>query len=114
MHPLTLECYLKPEGAEKSLPAGQVRFSVKPVDHRRMEEEEEKLQESGKPEVIYAIDPAELSLELPPEVDALEDCKIRVYMREYDGRAQFHIFGHRRGDRSLFYTNAVMVDSVGA
>lgn len=114
MHPLTVECYLKPQGANASEPAGQARFSISEKDHRRLEQVEEALQESGQYETIIPVSPSDVHLELPDGVERLEDCKIRVYVRKEDGRGQFHLFGHRAGDHSLFYTNAVMVDAVAA
>jgi len=114
MHPLTLECYIKPEGAERSEPAGRVRFAISPADHRRMEEAEEKLQHSDDRETMLNVDLTKLDLDLPPHVEALEKCQLRVYLHEEDERGHFHLVGHRKGDHSLFYTNAVMVDFVAS
>ncbi len=112
MYALTLDSFVKPEDAMKSQPAGLVHLELKASDFRRLEEAEAQLQREHQRETMIQIDPKELNLELPKAVPALEDCQLRVYIHEDDERGHFHLVGHRRGDHSLFYTNAVMVDYI--
>ncbi len=112
MYSLTLDSFVKPENADKSQPAGMVHLEIKAADFRRLEEAEAELQREHQREMMLDVDPAELSLELPKEVRELEDCQIRVYIHDDDERGHFHLVGHRKGDHSLFYTNAVMVDYI--
>lgn len=112
MYALTLDSFVKPEDAMKSQPAGLVHLELKAADYRRLEEAEAQLQREQQRETMISIDPAELNLELPSQVPELEDCQLRVYIHDEDARGHFHLVGHRRGDHSLFYTNAVMVDYI--
>ena len=109
MHPFEIESHIKPEGAERSEDAGLVRFALPDAVYHRLEELEEELIESDRKETFIDVDPTALKLELPPEVPALRDCKLRLYVKSSDNKGHFHIVGHRASDGALFYSNSIMV-----
>ncbi|CAD5108614.1 hypothetical protein [Zestomonas carbonaria] len=113
MNTLTIEGWRKGSGDTRSTPIGQFHFHVNGVDHVRLEEAEEHLQNSEDSEVLIDVDAAELELVTPAECGPLSDCQLRVYLSSGDRRGQFHLVGHRESDGSLIYTNAVMVDQLG-
>lgn len=112
MFPLTTDCYLKQLGTDESQWIGKVQFHMSESDHRRLEEAEEALQESGDDEMMLAISAEDMALELPESVGGLSDCLVRVYLNKQEDRGFFHIVGHRKSDGSLIYSDAVMIDYV--
>jgi hypothetical protein len=113
MNTLTIEGWCKASGAKKSTPMGQFHFYVSEPDHMRLEQAEERLQQTHEPEVMVDADMSTMELVTPEECGPLSDCQWRVYLSEGDQRGQFHLVGHRASDGSLIYTNAVMVDQLG-
>ncbi|WP_339462252.1 hypothetical protein [Pseudomonas sp. EA_105y_Pfl2_R69] len=113
MNTLTIEGWCKPNPAQKSTPMGQIQFHLSESDHLRLEQAEERLQQTHEPEVMVDVDMDALELSTPPECGPLSDCRFRVYLSTGDQRGQFHLVGHRASDGSLIYTNAVMVDQLG-
>lgn len=112
MNTLTIEGWCKARGASQSMPMGQIHFHVNEADHLRLEQAEERLQQTHEPEAMLDVDMSTLELETPEECGPLSDCQLRVYLSP-DQRGQFHLVGHRASDGSLVYTNAVMVDQLG-
>jgi hypothetical protein len=113
MNTLTIEGWCKASGDQKSTPIGEIHFRVNEADHLRLEQAEERLQETHEPEVMVDVDMSMLEVVTPEQCGALSDCQLRVYLSKGDQRGQFHLVGHRASDGSLIYTNAVMVDQLG-
>ncbi|WPC06471.1 hypothetical protein ACSX1C_08965 [Pseudomonas sp. MBLB4123] len=113
MNTLTIEGWCKASGAKKSTPMGQFHFRVNEPDHVRLEQAEERLQQTHEPEAMLDVDMSTMELVTPEECGPLSDCKLRVYLSAGDERGQFHLVGHRASDGSLVYTNAVMIDQLG-
>ena len=113
MNTLTIKGWCKPSGAERSTPIGNIHFHVNESDHLRLEEAEERLQETHEPEAMVDVDMSTMDLITPDECGPLSDCQLRVYLSADDERGQFHLVGHRASDGSLIYTNAVMIDQLG-
>lgn len=112
MFPLTADCYLKRNGSDESQLVGKVQFHMSESDHRRLEEAEEALQESGDDEIMLAISADDIELELPESVGGLSDCLVRVYLNKPEDRGFFHIVGHQKNDGGVVYSDAVMIDYV--
>lgn len=112
MNTLTIEGWCKASGAKQSTPMGQFHFYVSEPDHLRLEQAEERLQQTHEPEAMVDADMSTMELVTPAECGPLADCRWRVYL-DADQRGQFHLVGHRASDGSLVYTNAVMVDQLG-
>lgn len=112
MNTLTIEGWCKASGAKKSTPMGQFHFRVNEADHVRLEQAEERLQQTHEPEALVEVDMSSMELITPHECGPLSDCQLRVYLSA-DQRGQFHLAGHRASDGSLIYTNAVMIDQLG-
>ncbi len=112
MNTLTIEGWCKASGANKSAPIGQFHFHVSEPDHLRLEQVEERLQQTHEPEATIDVDMSSMDLVTPEECGPLFDCQWRVYL-DADQRGQFHLVGHRSSDGSLVYTNAVMIDQLG-
>ncbi|MCR8921913.1 hypothetical protein NO559_03970 [Dasania sp. GY-MA-18] len=113
MNTLTLDGWCKPQGAPKSMPIGMIHFRISEQDHLKMEQLEDKLQNSSDRDVMLPLDINQLELKTPDDCGPLSDCQARVYISPNSGRGQFHLVGHRASDGSLVYTNAVMVDQLG-
>lgn len=112
MNTFTIEGWCKARGAQKSTPMGQIHFHINEPDHVRLEQAEERLQQTHEPEAMLSVDMSTMELVTPQECGPLSDCQLRVYLSS-DQRGQFHLVGHRASDGSLIYTNAVMVDQLG-
>lgn len=112
MFPLTTDCYLKKTGDNDSQIIGKVKFHVSEADHRRLENAEAALQESGDDEIMLAISAEDIELQLPEAVGRLSDCQVRVYLNKQEDRGFFHIVGHRKSDGGLIYSDAIMIDYV--
>jgi hypothetical protein len=112
MNTLTIEGWHKPASDKKSIPMGEFHFRVNEPDHLRLEQAEERLQQSDEKEVFIDVDMSTMELVPPEECGPLADCQLRVYLSA-DQRGQFHLVGHRQSDGTLVYTNAVMVDQLG-
>ncbi|WP_372876389.1 hypothetical protein [Pseudomonas sp.] len=112
MNTLTIEGWCKARGATKSTPLGRFHFHVSEPDHLRLEQAEERLQQTHEPETMVDADVTTMELSTPDECGPLADCQWRVYL-DKDERGQFHLVGHRLSDGSLVYTNAVMIDQLG-
>ncbi|MBT8766979.1 hypothetical protein [Metapseudomonas boanensis] len=113
MNTLTIKGWCKTSDAQKSTPMGDIHFRVNEADHLRLEEAEERLQETHEPEAMIDVDMSTMELITPDECGPLADCQLRVYLSADDQRGQFHLVGHRASDGSLIYTNAVMIDQLG-
>ncbi|MNQ57667.1 hypothetical protein D3C85_718320 [compost metagenome] len=113
MNTLTIKSWCKPSGAEKSVPMGEFHFHVNDADHLRLEEAEERLQETHEREAFIDADMTDMELVTPSECGNLSDLQFRVYLSREDERGQFHLVGHRESDGSLIYTNSVMIDQLG-
>ncbi|MDE3738862.1 MULTISPECIES: hypothetical protein [Pseudomonas] len=113
MNTLTIKSWCKPKGAEKSIPMGDLHFHVNDTDHLRLEEAEERLQQTHEREMMIAADMEHMELITPSECGSLSDLQFRVYLSRDDERGQFHLVGHRESDGSLVYTNSVMIDQLG-
>lgn len=113
MDNLTVEGWCRKPGAEKPMPLDQISFHISPDCHLMLESAEEELHKTHAAEKFVDADISELHLSMPPEVGALSDCKLRVYLGRSDHRGQFHLVGHRASDNALVYTNSVMVDQLG-
>ncbi|BAN48809.1 hypothetical protein PCA10_30770 [Metapseudomonas resinovorans NBRC 106553] len=79
----------------------------------RLEQAEERLQQTHEPEAIVDTTTEGLRLVTPSECGTLSDVQFRVFLSKGDERGQFHLVGHRESDGSLVYTNAVMIDQLG-
>ncbi|MEO4047898.1 hypothetical protein AAFN46_12510 [Pseudomonas sp. CAU 1711] len=113
MNTLTIEGWCKASGATKSTPMGQFHFRVSESDHIRLEQAEERLQQTHEKETLIDVEMDTLELVTPEDCGPLADCQWRVYLSKGDERGQFHLVGHRSSDGSLVYTNAVMIDQLG-
>lgn len=112
MSSFEIESWCKTNPAEKSEPMGLIHFYIGGNDRLKLEQAEERLQNSGEAEVLVEVDRGTLELVTPPECGPLSDCHLRVYLRQEDRRGQFHLVGHRASDGSLVYTNALMIDAL--
>ncbi|UVE18959.1 hypothetical protein NVV93_06105 [Pseudomonas sp. LS44] len=112
MSTLTIEGWCKPDNALRSQPMGQFHFEIGGSNHQRLEQAEERLQESGNKELTIDADLSELHLVPPDDCGPLSDCHFRVYLSTTEHRGQFHLVGHRASDGSLVYTNAVLIDQL--
>lgn len=108
MSTLTIEGWFKGEGDRRSTPVGDIHFDIQGVNHRKLEQAEEHLQQSHDSEAMVDVDMDSLNLVLPEGYGPLSDCRLRVYLSD-DERGQFHLVGHRASDGSLIYTNAVLI-----
>lgn len=115
MNTFTLDAWCKPEGASRSMPAGNIHFHVSDAMHLQLEKAEEELahQHSKRAMEIPVEDMRGLELELPEDCSSLSDCHFHIYVRQGDERGQFFLVGHRSGDGALIYSNAVLVDLLG-
>lgn len=113
MNTLTIEGWCKISDDKKSTPIGLIHFHVDDDSHLRMEEAEERLQNTHEAEIMIDVDMSNMELETPEECGPLSDCRLRVYLSSADQRGYFHLVGHRGSDGSLIYTNSVMVDQLG-
>lgn len=113
MNTLTIKGWCKASGDLRSTPMGEIHFHVNDDDHLRMEQAEERLQQTHESEVMIDVDMSTMELITPEECGPLSDCQLRVYLSTDDQRGQFHLVGHRASDGSLIYTNAVMIDQLG-
>lgn len=113
MNTLTIEGWCKTSEDQKSIPIGSFHFRVSEESHLRLEEAEERLQDSHESEAMIDVDMESLELETPEQCGPLSDCQLRVYLNATDHRGHFHLVGHRASDGSRIYTNAVMVDLLG-
>ncbi|OLF54728.1 hypothetical protein [Pseudomonas chlororaphis] len=110
MSALTIDGWCKTGHAQKSAPLGEIHFYVDGPLHLRLEAAEERLQETQEQEAMVDVDLETLQLILPEGYAPLSDCRMRVYLQH--GRGQFHLVGHRAGDGSLIYSNAVLIDQL--
>ncbi|MGE7957144.1 hypothetical protein ACQKQA_11200 [Pseudomonas sp. NPDC089530] len=113
MNTLTIKGWCKTSDALRSSPIGEIHFHVSNADHLRLEQAEERLQQTQEPEMMIDVDMSTMELITPEECGPLSDCQLRVYLSKSDQRGQFHLVGHRQSDGSLVYTNAVMIDQLG-
>lgn len=112
MNTFTIEGWCKTVGAQKSMPMGQIHFRISEPDHMRLEQAEERLQQTHEAEALLDVDMSGMALVTPADCGPLSDCQLRVYLSQ-DQRGQFHLVGHRASDGSLVYTNAVVIDLLG-
>lgn len=112
MNTLTLEGWCKPQGHTRSSPIQSIHFRVSDEAHLRLEEAERALQKYQHPEMFVDVELDEMELATSSDCGPLADCQLRVYLDSTD-RGQFHLVGHRAVDRSLVYSNAVMIDQLG-
>jgi hypothetical protein len=115
MNSFNIEAWCKPEGAEKSVPLGLIRFRVTPDMHLKLADAEDQLSDSSD-QLELDIDIAQdgLALETPSECGALKDCKFHVYRHHrHDERGHFFLVGRRVSDNALIYSNAVVIDQLG-
>ncbi|MDD2046172.1 hypothetical protein [Pseudomonas putida] len=108
MSTLTIEGWCKRNGEQKSTPVGDIHFDILGANHTRLEQAEERLQNSHEPEAMVDVDMPSLNLVIPEGYGPLADCQLRVYL-DQDQRGQFHLVGHRASDGSLIYSNAVLI-----
>lgn len=113
MNKLTIEGWCKMSDTAQPTPMRPFSFYVNEQNHLKLEEAEERLQNSDLTETFVDIDSASLELETPTECGELSDCRFRVYLDSTFHRGQFHLVGHRASDGSHIYTNAVMIDQLG-
>ncbi|PJE78712.1 hypothetical protein CI610_02347 [invertebrate metagenome] len=113
MNQLTLESWIKPEGAAFSSPMGEIHLHINPYLHQLLESAEEELHGSPESEKVIGVSQGDVNLETPDECGKLRDCQFRVYLSNIDQRGQFHLVGHRDSDNSLVYSSAVLVDTLG-
>ena len=111
MNTLTIEGWCKTGEDQKSTQIGSFHFRVDEDSHLRLEQAEERLQDSHESEAMIDIDMENMELQTPEQCGPLADCQLRVYLK--DQRGHFHLVGHRASDGSLIYTNSVMVDQLG-
>lgn len=114
MNTLTIDSWCKPEGAERSMPMGEISFRVSEGYHLEMESLGERLAtnaDTSQGEI--PVDMSTLELKTPNECGTLLDCSFHVYVSKKDHRNHFFLKGHRAQDNALVYTNAVMVDELG-
>jgi len=112
MNTFTIEGWCKAVGAQKSMPMGQIHFRISESDHVRLEQAEERLQQTHEAEALLDVDMSGMELITPEDCGPLSDCQLRVYLSQ-EQRGQFHLVGHRASDGSLVYTNAVVIDLLG-
>jgi hypothetical protein len=105
--------WLKSSEQAQSRELGNIRFHIDSDYHQRLEDAEERLQQTGETETLLEADKETLEVELPPGCGALSDCALRVYLNPVDERGRFHLVGHSVADGSLIYTNSVMIDQLG-
>ncbi|MGH8345172.1 MAG: hypothetical protein ACRES5_01180 [Pseudomonas sp.] len=110
MSALTIEGWCKPSPDQKSIQIGEIHFYVDGPLHVRLEEAEERLQNSHEREAMVDVDMGSMDLIMPEGYAPLSDCQMRVYL--HHERGQFHLVGHRASDGSLIYTNAVLIDQL--
>ncbi|WP_097303083.1 hypothetical protein [Pseudomonas chlororaphis] len=110
MSALTIEGWCKAGNAQKSMPLGEIHFNVDGPLHLRLEEAEERLQQTHESEAMVDVDMDTMELIMPEGYSPLSDCQMRVYLQH--GRGQFHLVGHRASDGSLIYSNAVLIDQL--
>jgi len=109
----TVEGWCRQPGAQKPLPLEQIHFSISDECHLQLEAVEHELQRTHRREEFVDVDIDELDLQMPPACGPLSDCRLRVYLGGMDNqRGHFHLVGHRAADRSLVYTNPIMVDQL--
>jgi len=113
MNTMTLDCWNKPQGAERSTSIGLISFRVSEAAHLELEKAEEQLHATPEKDYMLDMNMADMELETPEGFGPLSDCQLRLYLRQDDLRGQFHLVGHRAKDGSLVYSNAVMVDQLG-
>ncbi|WP_095147428.1 MULTISPECIES: hypothetical protein [unclassified Pseudomonas] len=110
MSALTIEGWCKAGDDQKSVPVGEIHFYVDGPLHVRLEQAEERLQETHEPEAMVDVDMDTMDLIVPEGYGPLADCQMRVYLHRE--RGQFHLVGHRASDGSLIYSNAVLIDQL--
>ena len=108
MSTLTIEGWCKGSGEQKSTPLGDIHFDIEGAVHTRLEQAEERLQQSHERETMVDVDMDALNLIMPEGYGPLADCHLRVYLSD-EQRGQFHLVGHRASDGSLIYSNAVLI-----
>lgn len=113
MNTVTLDGWCKPANASDPIPVEAIHFSIDEEQHRKLERAEEELQRTGATEKLVDVDMSHLELQISPDCGPLEECQLRVYLSPIDQRGHFHLVGRRAGDRSLVYSNSVMVDQLG-
>jgi len=80
MSALTIEGWCKPSPDQKSIPIGEIHFDVDDPLHLRLEQAEERLQETHEPEAMVDVDMSTMDLVLPEGYGPLSDCQMRVYL----------------------------------
>ena len=113
MNTFTIEGWRKQPGAASPVPINNMHFRINDHYHQLLEQAEESLLDSGKEDVMFAIDMSTIELDIPKECGQLADCQLRVYLSQESQRGQFHLVAHCKEDNSLVYSNAVMIDQLG-
>ncbi len=113
MNTMSLDCWNKPQGANRSTPIGLINFRVSEAAHLELEKAEEALHDTPDKDLMLDMNMDEMELEMPEGFGPLSDCQLRVYLHKDDLRGHFHLVGHSAKDGSLVYSNAVMVDQLG-
>lgn len=111
MSTLTIEGWCKTGNDSQPIPIENIHFYLSGADHLRLEQAEERLQQTHEREALVEVDMSTLELELPQGYGPLSDCSLRVYL-DAEERGQFHLVGHRASDGSLVYSNAVLIDQL--
>lgn len=107
---LDLEGWYKRDAQDEPHHIDIIHFHISEACHMMLEQVEEELQRTHQHERLLDVDLKDLEVETSPDCGPLEDCQLRVYLDPKEERAHFHLVGHRLGDHSLVYSNAVMVD----
>ncbi len=107
---LDVDGWYKPEENARPEHLRSIQFTITEECHRQLESLEEQLQTASDKESWLDVDFSSLELKVTPDCGELTSGGLRVYINPGDERAHFHLVGHGRGDKSLIYSNPVMVD----
>ncbi|EED35640.1 hypothetical protein NOR51B_1587 [Luminiphilus syltensis NOR5-1B] len=109
---LTLETYRKTDPHNGSDALGTSSMMIADNLYRTLETLEKQLQQSGREDLHYEVDPAVIALRTPAECGDVENCKLRLFIDPATGNGQFHLVANERGGQTLYYTESAMVRMV--
>ncbi len=107
---LDLEGWRKSASTGELTPVHNIHLQVTEACHLMLEQAVEELQQRHEEERLLDIDPEALEVEVSADCGPLASCQLRVYRKPGDEDCHFHLVGNCKGDNSLVYSNAVLVN----
>ena len=113
MNTLTIKGWQKRAETGDVLPIEQIHFRVSETDHIRLEQAEEMLLSSGRPELFIPVNKDTMELSMSGDCGDIGECQFRVYLSPQTNRGHFHLVASELENNALVYSNAVMIDQLG-